>query len=151
MRGRSKERASHHVNPHELSSQFLLPVWPEDRTAALVCLDQSQVLRSVLSRVCEGALAQTVALAVSAFALRCADRAWLPPRPAAIDHRTHRAFAEFNSDHEFSHSERAAPVSGDRTGVHLRRTDKERHPVFPPRTWTSTLLATQRRLCNAAA
>jgi hypothetical protein len=37
-----------------------------------------------------------------------------------------------------------------RNGLHLRRAHKERHPVLPPRTWTSTLLATQRRPGNAA-
>lgn len=41
-----------HVAPHELSSQFLLRVWPEDRAAALVSVDQQEVLRQVLARIC---------------------------------------------------------------------------------------------------
>lgn len=150
MRARTQERTSQHVDPHELSSQFLLSVWPEDRAAALACLDQPPFLRQVRTRVCEGELAQTVAFAVSAVALRCVAWTWLPSRAAAADHRTHCAVTKANNDHRFSGNERAASFSAYRGCLHLRRAHKERHPVFPPRTWTNTLLATQRRRCNAA-
>ena len=151
MRGRTQERTSQHVDPHELSSQFLLSVWAEDCAAALACLDQPAFLRQVRSRVCEDELAQAIAFVSSAFALRCADRTRLPPRALASDHRTRYAVTNINTQRGFGDDQRTATFSTDRRCLHLRRAHKERHPVFPPRTWTSTLLATQRRLCNAAA
>jgi hypothetical protein len=41
-----KERnLTKHVAPHELPAKFLLRVWTEDRSPALVSLDQQEVLR----------------------------------------------------------------------------------------------------------
>src|SRR5262249_1604214 len=38
----------------------------------------------------------------------------------------------------------------NRTRLHLRRAYKERQTLLPPRSWSSALLATQRRACDAA-
>jgi len=142
-----------HVDPHELSSEFLLRVWPQNRAAALVCLDQPPVLRQVLSRVCEVTLAAANDLLVCAVTLRRVGRTWLPPCPAASDHRAAGAAAKLNNQSFRKLKHYSGPTNSDdnRRRLSLRRAHKERHPVLPPRTWTSTLLATQRRPCNAAA
>jgi hypothetical protein len=138
-------------------------MWPQDRAAALGGLDQSQVLRQVLSQFCEDALAAPDNLFVCVVTLRRFARPGLPPRAATVDHRATCADANLSAGRSFRHyqwSNCSGAINIDQSNnsnrrnrrrLHLRRAHKERHPVFSPRTWTSTLLATQRRLCNASA
>jgi hypothetical protein len=102
MRGQIQERTSQHVDPHELPSQFLLQLWPQDRTAALVCLDQQKVLRQVFARVCADALAATVALLGRAVAFRSLARPWLPPRAGTARNRTHYTGAKLDNDEQIA-------------------------------------------------
>src|SRR5689334_8940266 len=86
-------------------------------------------------------------------------RTWLPPRPTTTAHRTSRGGAKLTDtrgekrsrDVNRANRRHGAITSNHRTGLHLRRAHKERHAVLAPRTWTSTLLATQRNACDAAA
>src|SRR5688572_28826771 len=84
--GLLNERTSQHADPHELPAKFLLRVRREDRAAALVCLDQPQVLRQMFTRTCAGALAAAVAHDRCLDSLRRTRRARLPSRATALDH-----------------------------------------------------------------
>src|SRR5690349_17196166 len=153
MRGHNQERTSQYVDPHELSSEFLLRMWPQDRAAPLVCLDQPPVLRQVLAQLCEVTMAAPHNLFMCAVTLRRPRWPRLPPRSSATNHRTTRTGTKLSDNQDFikwsnaanSNSKRCSD-DDNRRRLHLRRAHKERHPVFSPRTWTSTLLATQRRL-----
>jgi hypothetical protein len=146
MPGRYRERTSRHVDSHELSSEFLLRVWPEDCAAALVRLDQQTVLRQVFPHVCQSALATTVAHHIRRATFRSPARPWLPPGAASADHRA----SHCAHDVEIRKRQRRSIFTCNRSGLHLRRAHKERHALLTPRPWTRALLATQRRASDAA-
>jgi hypothetical protein len=52
MRALLEREPQNHVTPHELPSKFLLRVWAEDCSPALVFLDQQEILRPMLWRIC---------------------------------------------------------------------------------------------------
>ena len=141
MRGSRQERTSRLVVPHELSSKFLLRVRGEDRAAALAHLDQQEVLRQVFPSLRQKTLV-TTRLRDSPFVmLRNADRSRLPARTATTRDSAYG---------KYTHAEFFA-ANHDRTNLLMRRENKERHTLLATRSWSSTLLATQRRGCHAAA
>lgn len=77
-----QERTSRLVDPHKLSSKFLLRVRGEDRPAALACLDQQEVLRQVFTALRQSKLDPTGLRDSPAVVLRNTDRSRLQARTA---------------------------------------------------------------------
>lgn len=141
MRNRRQERTSRLVVPHELSSKLLLGVRGEDRPAALAYLDQPEILRQMFPALCKDALGTTHLRDSRDVVLRNPDRSRLPARTTATCDSAHgkRTHAEFFA------------ASHDRTILLMRGENQERHTLLAARSWATTLLATQRRGCRAAA
>jgi len=107
----------------------------EDRAPAVACLDQPAVLWPVLRADCEDAQTATRRRRCCAYLPRSSDRSWLQTwtaptgdTPSAVDREP--GVNSANSDCW--------------RNLHLRSANEERHAVFTPRAWSSTLLATQR-------
>lgn len=141
---RQIERTSQLVVPHELPSEFLLGVRRKDRPLALAYLDQPALLRSV-----RAAFRQTTIAATSVNGDHDLNRgrvAWT--RMQARTPTTRHSSSDQCAGAEFAGS---CSTNHRRTNLHLRREDEERYTLLTPRTWTSPLLATQRRRRDAAA
>lgn len=135
-------KGPHVAAPHNLSPKFLLRMRREDRPATLACMDQPQVLRQVLSRCRENALATARSYNIDFLVSRNFDRTRLPSRTATACHRATGAVVIPNCCNSTTDDLRA--------GLHLRRSHQERQTVLAPRPWSSSLLATQRNARNAS-
>ena len=146
MRAASWKGTSELVAPHDISSKFLLRMRGEDRPPALAFLDQQAILRSVRGRI--------YATTTGAQGVSCDRFTW-----TGNTDRTRSQAATATTGHRASHQHPSATeriqcdcfhACHGRSGhLHLRRPDQERHPLLAPRSWTSTLLATQRPTRNA--
>ena len=141
MRGSRQERTSRLVVPHELSSKLLLGVRGEDRPAELAYLDQPEVLRQVFPALREDALVTTRLRNSPVVVLWNPDRSRLPARTTSTRDSAYC---------KYSHAEFFA-ASHNRSNLLMRCKNKERHALLAARSWSSTLLAAQRRDCDAAA
>jgi len=131
------------VAPHLLPAELLLRMRRENRAAALAFMDQSQVLRSVFSTIREGLLRAADSLNNSSFIDWSFNRTRLSTRTTATRDRASR---RLGTTRHANHS----TTANNRTGLHLRRTHQERQTLLTPRSWASTLLATQRRARDVA-
>lgn len=113
----------------------------EDRPPALAHLDQQAVLRQVLPALCEDALVTTRLRDDRSRMFRNPDRSRLPARTATTRDSAHSQYAYTES----------FTASRARANLLMRCKNKERHTLLATRSWSSTLLATQGRGCNAAA
>jgi len=143
MRAICKTKGPHVAAPHNLPPKLLLRMRREDRPAALACMDQSQVLRQVLSRFGENALATSCLHDPHYFVRRIFLRAWLPARTASDCHRAARTVVVPDRYNSTTHALRS--------GVYLRRPHEERQTVLAPRPWSSSLLAAQGNARDAAS
>ncbi len=133
-------RPHRHVAPHELSSQLLFRMWRQDRTPALACLDQPEVLRQVWPKFREDAVAATH-LGYARSCLR-----WNVAR-ARVSART--TAAGYSTDCHHVRAGSSSSSRDSRTALHMWSADEERNTVFATRAWTSALLAAQRSCGNA--
>src|SRR5688572_12319064 len=139
----NSERTSQIVAPHNLPAKFLLRMRRQDRATALARMDQPQILRSVFSRSRQSVLATTRDRGEYFIAGRSFNRTRLPARATAAGDRT-------AGPSYFTVRRNRPSITGyNRTGLHLRRSHKERQTLLAPRQWFSALLATQRRTGDA--
>ena len=120
-----------------LSSKFLFGMRREDRAAALACLDQPAILRPVLlARLGKTQRLQRVVITVVLIFLGVLiGRGCRRESPPLVIQRP----VSIQSPHAHS------ACGHKRRDLHLRRENKERHALFAARTWSSALLAAQRR------
>src|SRR5262245_27583603 len=113
----------------------------EDRATALAFMDQPQVLRRLFSWIVEGSVAATRLSDHHAFSRGNRIRPRLSTRTPAAGDRT--AGSNLNSA-------RSTIACENRRGLYLRRAYEEGQALLPARSWSSALLATQRRAGDVA-
>ena len=133
------------VAPHELSSELLLRVWRQNRASALACLDQPQILRYVLRTFRDDAqVAKCVGDNLSRI-FRIGAWSRVQARTGPSDHSAYRQLdsrAELIEQFVSSYC---------RTALHVWCANEERHALLEACSWSSAVLAAQRREADAAA
>jgi len=130
------------VAPHDLSSKLLRGMRRQDSASALARLDQPAVLQQVLFAVCANALDSTYVGRNSVGLPRTADRPRVPSRTSTAGDSAHRYFTR---DKRITR----AIASDSRTNLHVWCKNQERHTLLKACSWSSALLATQRRSGDA--
>jgi len=115
----------------------------KDRAFTLACLDQPEVLRQVLGTFCENGLVAKCRRERDARVVRPCAWSRAQARTTSTRDSTYCDVDDANviSEPDAYHC---------RTTLHVRCANEERHALLETRSWSSALLATQRREGDAA-
>jgi len=145
----ARDRNLTHAVSHIASAKFLCGVWRQDLAAALETLDESQVLRLLRANFAPTALDHSGGDHSLVLYRRLACRS----QTSTITTTTHTPTIRIDGDASDceQRSEWDITAVDDRRGLHLRRENEERDTMLASCSWSSAMLATQRRESDASA